>query len=302
MDIALASELIDTQFSELAPSRVVFLGEGCDSTALEVNGTWVFRFPKNGEVERQLEIEARILPMLAARLPVAVPDFRFHGTASPRFGRRFCGYRKLPGQPALHVAPDALAATALIEPLGRLLSALHAFPIAEATGAGVPEERLDALIAGVRDDALGDLPRVSGTDPGAPIDRWRPFIEAGVAPCGSGRRTLVHNDLAAEHVLLDPDAPAITGVIDWSDIAISDPVVDFAGLFHWGGEPLVRGVLEAYDGHLDEDALQVARYLAACRGAMDVRFGLDHQRAEYVGAGLRALQLCAFEPAERRKQ
>ena len=39
------------------------------------------------------------------------------------------------------------------------------------------------------------------------------------------------------------------------------------------------------------------RFLEAgtCRGTMDVAFGLDRGRPEYVAAGLRALRLCAGE-------
>ena len=290
MDIALASELIDSQCPELAPSRVLFLGEGCDSTAFTVNGQWVFRFPTNEEVERQIDIESRILPTLAERLPVAVPTFRFHAAASPRFPRRFVGYPKLPGEPAIRLPPDAVQLEVLSEPLARALSALHAFPPDAARSAGVPKQPLEVLLTEVRIDALDDLPRAREVAPDAPIERWRAFIEAGVETGGPRTHTLVHNDLAAEHVLVDPGTGAITGIIDWSDIAISDPVVDFAGLFHWGGEPLVRRVLETYTGSLNDDALRVARYLAMCRGAMDVAFGLDRGRPEYVAAGLKALQ------------
>jgi aminoglycoside phosphotransferase (APT) family kinase protein len=40
-----------------------------------------------------------------------------------------------------------------------------------------------------------------------------------------------HNDLGIEHVLVAPDSGAITGVIDWSDAALTDPARDF-GLVH----------------------------------------------------------------------
>ena len=90
-------------------------------------------------------------------------------------------------------------------------------------------------------------------------------------------------------------------MIDWSDAAISRPEVDFAGLFHWGGETLVRAVLEAYEpvhGSLGDDALRLARYLGACRGAMDVAFGIEMQKPEYVAAGLRGLRLCVMGPRD----
>jgi aminoglycoside phosphotransferase (APT) family kinase protein len=54
---------------------------------------------------------------------------------------------------------------------------------------------------------------------------------------------LVHNDLAAEHVLGDPESGMPTGVIDWSDMALGAPVVDFAGLFHWSGSVRQSGAV-----------------------------------------------------------
>lgn len=46
--------------------------------------------------------------------------------------------------------------------------------------------------------------------------------------------------------------------------------------------------------YLGEGELDVARYMAACRGAMDVAFGLDHGRSEYVTTGIRALESCTL--------
>ena len=294
MDGSLAAALIEAQFPALAPARVSTLGEGCDSIAFDVNGEWVFRFPKRDDVARQCEMEARILPALAEQLPVAVPRFRFHGQPSSKFARSFVGYGKLPGEPAICMNPGAVPMDRLVQPLAAFLAALHAFPIATAAAAGAPAQRVDEVIAGIQAEALGELERVRAVDPSAPVAAWRQFIEAGInASLPSGRAALVHNDLAAEHVLFDPTAQAITGVIDWSDAVISDPVVDVAGLLHWGGEPFARAVLDACDGEFTDSDFRVARYIAACRGAMDVAFGLDHGRREYVIAGLNALHLCA---------
>jgi aminoglycoside phosphotransferase (APT) family kinase protein len=292
MDDIIASDLIATQFPELTPTRVTWLGEGCDSTAFDVNGAWVFRFPKKAAVERQLEMERRLLPLLAKHVPVAVPQFQFHGQPSAQFGRRFVGYRKLPGEPAIRVRVEDLSFDALFRPLAAILSALHAFPVDVAAGAGVPEQRLGELIEEVRDDALDDLAQVADVDGDAALDRWRKYLENGVDCAGADAQvSLIHNDLAAEHILLDARTHAITGVIDWSDAAIGDPSTDFAGLFHWGGEAFARAVVNAYCGSPDERALNRARYLAACRGAMDVAFGLEFGRPHYVANGLRALRL-----------
>ena len=96
LDAAQVTSILQSQFSDLAPARVVFLGEGCDSFAFEVNDDWVFRFPKRDDVARQLAIESRVLPVLAARSPLRLPVFSFHGRPSDAFPFPFAGYRKIP--------------------------------------------------------------------------------------------------------------------------------------------------------------------------------------------------------------
>src|SRR5438445_7637024 len=70
------------------------------------------------------------------------------------------------------------------------------------------------------------------------FDRGPPMSAAA-----SSTEVIVHRDLAAEHVLCDPVRRTLTGIIDWSDIAISDASIDFAGVFHWGGEAFIDAVL-----------------------------------------------------------
>jgi aminoglycoside phosphotransferase (APT) family kinase protein len=291
---AAAAAIIRAQFPETRPIGVAYLGEGCDSIAFDVDGAWVFRFPKRADVEAQLLLEARVLPRLNETAPLPLPAFRFQGRPSPEFPRHFVGYPKLPGTPAM--APDARRvplerwATAL----GGFLSWLHTFPMRDFGGLGVPEQSIALVIETVRADALDDLPLVRDVSPGAPIDVWRAFLrDAPGAPDSTMPRCLVHNDLAAEHVLCDPAREMLTGVIDWSEMAVSDPAVDIAALYHWGGERFVHAVLAHYRGVVDAGMLNRARYLGACRGAADVGFGLGMGRPDYVEAGLRALTFCA---------
>lgn len=286
---------IASQFPELIPVSVSHLGEGCDSIAMLVNDSWVFRFPKSVEVEQQLAMEARLLPVLADRLPLPIPRFHFHGQPGAHFPRRFVGYPRLPGVPAIGFEAGAVRSDEIAR-FGEFLAALHATELEVARACGVPVDNLDESLDELRGDALEGLEHAARVEPDAPVARWRAFITNQPDVVSPGTLVLAHNDLAAEHILIDPEDGRLTGVIDWSDAAITCPEVDFAGLFHWGGEPLVREVLRAYEslrGPLPSGGLQLARYLGACRGAMDVTFGLEMQRPDYVAAGLRALRLCA---------
>jgi aminoglycoside phosphotransferase (APT) family kinase protein len=294
LDPTMAREVIASQFPQLSPAAVTFLGEGCDSTVFEVNEHLVFRFPKRSDVEAQLLIEMRVLPVLGERVPIAIPAFSFHGQPGSVFPRHFGGYPRLPGVPGIQLGPDWRPAAAGAATLGRFLSALHAFPVAAAARLGVPEEPNEALIE-IGREALADFESVIRAAPDAPVDAWRAYLETSplVVDATQPRPCLVHNDLAAEHILCDPVAGTVTGVIDWSDIAIGDPAADFAGMFHWGGEELGTRVLSHYEGHVDRSLVARARFRAACRGVADVTFGLATGRPEYVVGGLRALEWCA---------
>jgi hypothetical protein len=103
---------------------------------------------------------------------------------------------------------------------------------------------------------------------------------------------LVHNDLAAEHVLGDPESGMPTGVIDWATWRSALRLSISPGC-STGADRFAKAVLSHYDGHVDEHVLDRARFMAACRGVGDVRFGLDMNRREYITAGIRALELCA---------
>jgi aminoglycoside phosphotransferase (APT) family kinase protein len=290
----LVAALVRLQFPDVDPRNVSLLGEGCDSWAFEVDGRWVFRFPKRDDVEQQLLVESRVLPLLAAHSPLPLPAFRFHGRPSGAFPRRFVGYPKLPGIPGIQLDAQAVPLEKWAPVMGRFLSWLHRYPVGEVRRLGVEEQDVTDLIDEVRSDALQDFHRLREVAVQAPLEKWKAFFIAG-APAPAPQASppvVVHRDLAAEHILFDPAAGEVTGVIDWSEIAVSECSVDLAAFFHWGGASGVAAALAHYDGQLEPGALARARFLAACRGVGDVGFGLETGRREYVAAGLRALELC----------
>ena len=219
MDAEVAARIVNDQFRTLAPASVASLGEGCDSVAFEVNGAWVFRFPKRDDVEEQLLLEARLLPVLSRGSPLPIPEPRFHGLPSPEFPRHFLGYPKLPGTAAIQLAPMAVAPLAYAPVLARFLSWLHAFPVIEADRCGVPRQPTEALVQERRTEAIDDYEFLTNRAPEITRPWWREALEqAGVSDAPPSLATLVHNDLAAEHVLIDETTAMITGIIDWSDV------------------------------------------------------------------------------------
>jgi aminoglycoside phosphotransferase (APT) family kinase protein len=291
-DAARIARIIHAQFPALDPVRVRFLGEGCDSSAFEVNDVLVFRFPKRADVEKQLLTEARFLEALAAsRPPIPIPDFQFHGMPTAEFPRHFGGYPKLPGRSAIDADPRVSDPAYLAPSLGRFLSWLHAFPADEAIRLGVPDQRDDSVLREVSAEALEALDVVKQVSPDAPLNSWRRFLERPPSSMPPSCFAVVHNDLAAEHVLVDSASRSVTGIIDWSDVAVGDRAIDVAGMCHWGGAEFLETVLSEYDGTIDDGLRARARYFAACRGVLDVAFGIERDRPEYVNGGLRAIAM-----------
>ena len=59
-----------------------------------------------------------------------------------------------------------------------------------------------------------------------------------------GELVLAHNDLGAEHVLVDPGTWQVTGIIDWSDAAVADPAAEAGRLLRDLGPAQLDAVLD----------------------------------------------------------
>ena len=144
-----------------------------------MNARWVFRFPKRADVEQQLLVEMRVLPVLATHSPLPLPAFCFHGLPSEAFPRQFGGYARLPGIPALGVDPAMTPFGSWAPALARFLSWLHAFPIHEAARLGVAHQAIASLLEEVRADALADFELLNQVVTDAPLDEWYAYLAEG---------------------------------------------------------------------------------------------------------------------------
>jgi hypothetical protein len=91
------SLLILAQFPSLAPARVTARYQGWDNEAVEINGEWIFRFPKRADgklpLKRELALLSRLSTVLSVRIaavhwPADVLACRFQRQAHLAFTRR----------------------------------------------------------------------------------------------------------------------------------------------------------------------------------------------------------------------
>lgn len=223
------------------------LGHGLDNTAFTA-GDLVVRVAGDG---RGVRDEARLLALVAARVTVPVPQVRFVDEDAG-----VIAYPLLPGRPLLgRAAPHGLGRT-----LGRFLRELH----------GVDPAAVDGLVPVEEAEPAEWLEDLDGPA------RLLRIVRGSVPAPARGRRVLAHADLGAEHIL-ERDG-AVTGVIDWSDAAVTDPALDFARLYRDFGPDVLAGARDAY-GDLPDGSTERIVFYARCAALEDLAYGGAHAEA-----------------------
>lgn len=267
---------------------VVLLGEGEDNVAYEVNGELIVRFGKEPDpVSRAADVngEVRLLAVVAGISPLPVPEPSF--TAAEQ---GCLAYFKLPGRPLIDLAlPQRSAHDAMIGArLGELLTALHEVPVGQmAQLVDVDDQPTTAWLAEAADTyamIAANMPMVH-----------RPAVEAFLdepPPADGYPLAFSHNDLGIEHVLIDPAAWTVTGVIDWSDAAICDPAHDFGLLYRDLGAAALHSALRSYrtDAYQVEAIRARAAFYARCSVLEDMAYGIETGQDNYLDKSIAALK------------
>ncbi|MGH8835823.1 MAG: phosphotransferase family protein [Actinomycetes bacterium] len=268
---------------------IVRLGAGLENVAYEVNGDLIVRFsvaPDPAGRAAAVQREAGVLEIVDSVSPLAVPKPVFVATELGCLA-----YRKVLGIPLLDLPQSDrsdLAASVGTE-LGRFLSVLNALPV----------DRMRELVdvddqpfEGWRADAADLYGTVAQAIPEAFQSAIGAFLRA---PPSTEDHPLVfsHNDLGIEHVLVDPNTGAISGIIDWSDVAIVDPAFDIGLIYRDLGPVALAAAVSSYraGGNHAEDANLVERatFYARCSVFEDLSYGLRFGWPAYTGKSLAAL-------------
>jgi aminoglycoside phosphotransferase (APT) family kinase protein len=290
-DTARAAELVAAVAPELAAVPVVPLSEGWDNTVFRV-GDWVARFPRRALALPGFRRELAVLPLVAGRLPLAVPAPRWMGTdGDPGEPWPFAVVRHVPGRELAEVVPPEGERRAAAAALGAFLAALHApatrevvvcldlpvDPMQRAT----PAARLEHIRAQVAALAEAGL---WGHDPA--VDEL--LRDGARLSPPTTEPVLVHGDLHVRHLLLDDDGAA-SGVIDRGDVCLADPALDLALAYAGFTGGARTALLDAYGGVDPERELR-ARCLAVRMSALLAGWAAAEDRTVLLAESLAGLR------------
>ena len=177
-----------------------------------------------------------------------------------------------------------VAEPAMLAPdLGRFLSRLHQTPLEEVDH--LVERDAYPPVAWL-EDTREDYRKISGRLPMGVRRRIAGFLSR-TPPPEARAVAFCHNDLGAEHVLVDARASTITGIIDWTDAAITDPARDLALVYRDLGPEVCRLVLAHYEGSFDAPDRERVIFYARCKLIEDIAYGLSTPGAgRYAEIGL----------------
>jgi aminoglycoside 2''-phosphotransferase len=239
---------IECCFPDLRVTSVVPVGgrtRGWDSDTFWINRFLIAQVPKTRGHQARFPVVHRVQNLIHGRVPLHTPVFTWYRGSCHRLRKPLAVYRAVPGTPLWPRLVTRLGRrkrARLAGVLGRFLSGLHGIPRPAAQKTGLQPHRYSETLRSfmsLRRTAFPRLPTEARPWAEEKLEANRAlFLET------RARRTLIHEDLSADHVLWD--GRDLTGVIDWGDACIGDPAYDFGGLVNSYGRKFARDALDSY--------------------------------------------------------
>lgn len=221
IDDALVARLIASQFPAWAhlPLRR-FDSAGTVNAIYRLGEEMAVRLPLRRGQTVPLEKDRRWLPILAPRLPLAVPEPLAEGRPDEGYPSQWAVYRWLPGDPVSEVRLTDPARVA--DDLAGFVLALQAVDPSGGPVAGAENYHRGAPLAARDASARRGLEALDGiVDTGAARAAWE---DALAAPEWDRAPVWLHGDLMPGNLLVHEGR--LSAVIDWGALAVGDPACD----------------------------------------------------------------------------
>lgn len=250
MEIKSIIKELKNQHPEFMNSLFTINQQGWANVVLVVDGQWVFRISRDREAGARLTFEKAILPVLKERLDVTVPDFQYSGSV---FGQLYVGYPLIPGEPLSKEMLESLSEDArkrCVKQIAGFLSVLHELDPEEAgltdSGPGMQD-----FWNRFKDVCLNKMPAWLLSEEMQWVEElfmsFEIMIKDHQIPL-----VLIHADFTEDHILFDEKSERISGIIDFGDLQMGDPALDFAGLSLSYGESFMMEVAKCYQAGIDD--------------------------------------------------
>ena len=208
---------------------------GWSNVVVEINDQWIFRFARDKK-NTQCAVERDFLTKFEKISPVTIPSI-------VKSGEDYIAYRKIAGErfaPEKYATFSASQKAQLKKDLGAFLTELHNFRFAHPQLSEFPYGGHDFWkdLWPVVKDRLSDKTKKQAE--GYFTNVLHKIEDA------SFEKVVTHSDLGTNNILVDFERHQLGGIIDFSDLSVADPAVDFASFYRHFGRQFVENVLDSY--------------------------------------------------------
>ncbi|MBA3238161.1 MAG: aminoglycoside phosphotransferase family protein [Parachlamydiaceae bacterium] len=222
---------------ELNINSLKIISCGWDNLVADINGEWIFRFPRLEEFVSTLNREVLLLNQVHSCVSMPVPHYEYIGSRTA-----FVGYRKILGKALdkeLYLSLSTEVQQQIADSLALFLSQLHqAVSVEEALAwgykyYGLPLNWIESSLRNT--NFSHDMNRII----------QEAFAHIRQKQSNESHLVLLHNDLHSANFAFDVETNQVTGVFDFSDAAIGESYIEFGRLFSVDQDLVIR-TAEAY--------------------------------------------------------
>ena len=230
--------IINLDYPDFKIKSIETLKAGWCNFVVEINKTYIFRFPKENDVN--LDGENKILKILKGKTTLEIPDYEFFGIKNP-----YVGYKKITGQPLTIALLKSLSDNnkqLLAFDIANFLYEFHTLlPITRAKQLNLgsdnhrwrPEVIQKYVIGKLKDKKLSDFIEVN-------LNKYLKLIE------DKSDLVIAYNDLHQNNVAFNKKTVRLNGIFDFGDVAVEHISIEFYRLFSFDPQ-LTADVIKQYE-------------------------------------------------------
>lgn len=242
--------LVTNNFPEISFKKTQLITKGWDNNVIILDDRLVFRFPKKDAYARRFKGEVKVLDYLSSRVEINIPRYKF---VSP--DRTFGGYDIIIGsefRPPSLLSLTELQTQVVTKQIADFLLVMHATPPDIAAHIFNDEDHYwwapSHAQKAIDEFRTWVFPKLDKNE----IDWIEHQFGTYLSLSFEFETALTHADLVGDHIFFDEEKAEISGIIDFSDMHVSDPAFDFAGLWEYG-ESFVVDCLNHYESERKVD-------------------------------------------------
>lgn len=290
MNLIDCRNIIINKYPQFNDSDFVENSKGWSNYVVIVDNQYIFRFPKNEQSLKMLNIERRILPYFKEKTTAPIPNFEF--VSDEESAVSFVGYELIKGKELsveILKGLDESDYQYVVKEIGQFLKSLHSLD--------VESQSISPLLLENRHKGWMKFKEVFlSQSEGYLTQRDINWINELFAEFYRNYSVLenglkvIHGDFTDDHILID-QGKMVLGFIDFGDISLGDPAFDFAGLYLSYGKKFMSDVLSEYKLDVDNDFIsRIEDFYIKQVCFHDLLYGIEIKDGEMIEKALQQIR------------